>query len=175
MGRPNHGNNNFRQLELQAKIRPLLQSDNHAIATIIRRSLEEFGTAKKGTAYFDKSTDHLYEEFRTKRSAYFIVEENSQVIGGAGIYPSNNLPEHTCELVKMYLSKNVRGRGIGRILLSACINEAKALGYKQMYIETMPELATAVSMYHKAGFQTIDNPLGNSGHTACNLWMIKVL
>jgi len=47
--------------------------DNAKIATIIRRSLEEFNAVKPGTVYFDETTDHLYELFQKERSCYFVA------------------------------------------------------------------------------------------------------
>jgi putative acetyltransferase len=52
---------------------------------------------------------------------------------------------------------------------------AKANGYTQVYLESMPELAKAVSIYEKVGFRSLDGPLGNSGHCGCGIWMLKAL
>lgn len=156
-------------------IRKITADDNVAIAAIIRNSLLEFHAARPGTVYFDESTDHLSDVFRTKRSAYFILDINGEVAGGAGIYPTKNLPADTCELVKIYIAPPYRGKGYGQTLLEKCMNEAKKQGYKKMYLESMPELINAISMYHKNGFSNIPKSLGNSGHTGCEVWMIKDL
>ena len=157
-------------------IRDIQISDNAAIANIIRRSLEEFGANKPGTVYFDDTTDHLFELFQsTPKSRYFIAELNGDIIGGAGIYPTDNLPEGVCELVKMYLSKDARGKGLGRTMIDHCLQTAKQLGYKKVYLETMPELKNAVKVYEKFGFEYLKGPMGNSGHNGCDLWMLKEL
>jgi len=44
-----------------------------------------------------------------------------------------------------------------------------------MYIESMPELLNALKMYEKNGFTYLKQSMGNSGHTGCDLWMIKNL
>jgi putative acetyltransferase len=86
-------------------IRPIQPADNAAMANIIRRTLEEFGANRPGTVYFDETTDHLFELFEaTPASAYFVAEKEGVILGGAGIFPTDGLPEGTCELVKMYLS-----------------------------------------------------------------------
>ncbi|HVZ25969.1 MAG TPA: GNAT family N-acetyltransferase [Sediminibacterium sp.] len=157
-------------------IRPIQPSDNAAIAGIIRQSLEEFGAAKPGTVYFDPTTDHLYELFRdTPGSAYFILEENGQVSGGAGIYPTEGLPAGTCELVKMYLRKSTRNKGLGRKMIAHCIDTALTMGYNRIYLETMPELQKAVAVYERFGFQYLSGPMGQSGHTGCDIWMLLSL
>lgn len=153
-------------------IRPLQLKDNDAVASIIRASLEEFGANRPGTVYFDKETDHLFELFSsTPGSFYIVAEKEGFVIGGAGIFPTKGLPQHTCELVKMYLSKDARGLGLGRMMINRCITDAKALGYTQIYLETMPELKKAVSVYEKFGFKYLEAPMGNSGHSGCDIWM----
>lgn len=155
-------------------IRPIGSADNVAIAHIIRRSLEEFGANRPGTVYFDDSTDHLFELFQsTPRSAYFIAEKEGVILGGAGIFPTNGLPEGTCELVKMYLSPAARGMGLGRQMISRCIDVAAEKGFTSVYLETMPELKKAVSVYEKFGFSYLPGPMGNSGHNGCDIWMIK--
>jgi putative acetyltransferase len=50
---------------------------------------------------------------------------------------------------------------------------AKNKGYKQLYLESLPELSKAISLYERAGFKFIDRPMGKSGHFGCNIWMIK--
>lgn len=156
------------------EIRPIQFSDNAAIARIIRNSLEEFGAARPGTVYFDASTDHLFELFQsTPLSAYFVAVKNGALVGGAGIFPTEGLPETTCELVKMYLSPAVRGMGLGRFMIDRCLQKAKDNGFDSVYLETMPELKKAVSVYEKFGFAYLNGPMGNSGHNGCAIWMLK--
>jgi putative acetyltransferase len=59
--------------------------------------------------------------------------------------------------------------------MKKCFQQAKTLGYKQIYLETMPELRHAIGLYEKAGFNYLPGPLGSSGHFGCDLWMIKHL
>ncbi len=157
------------------KIRRIIKEDNETIALIIRKSLEELGAAKPGTVYFDESTDRLHEVFQTKKSAYFVAETGGHVVGGGGIFPTEGLDKNTCELVKMYVSSAARGKGLGKLLLKHCLEKAKNTGYEKIYIETMPELTTAIEMYKKSGFTFIQETLGNSGHSGCDVFMIKEL
>lgn len=157
-------------------IRPIQPEDNAAIAQIIRTALTEFGANKPGTVFYDDSTDHLFELFAAEpKSAYFIALQGNEVVGGAGIYPTEGLPEHTCELVKMYLSKKVRGMGLGRKMIDHCLEVAKQKGFEQVYLETMPELNKAVAVYEQFGFSYLKGPMGNTGHNGCDIWMLKQL
>jgi putative acetyltransferase len=157
----------------QIKIRNIAAKDNASLAQLIRTTLKEFGANHPGTVYFDDSTDHLFEVFETPRSVYFVAELNNEIVGGGGIFPTAGLPNDTCELVKMYLYPQVRGIGLGSMLIQKCIDYAKEVGYKNIYIETMPELKHALKTYEKFGFEYIDRAMGNSGHFGCELWMLK--
>ena len=157
------------------QIRPIEPGDNEALAKVIRTALAEFGANKPGTVYFDPTTDALYELFRTPGSFYYVATIDEVIVGGCGIFPTENLPQGTCELVKLYLAKEARGTGLGKQLMEISLSWAKENGYNQVYLESMPELAKAVSIYEKVGFKPLENPLGNSGQCGCDIWMLKAL
>ena len=156
-------------------IRPIEKKDNPFIAELIRKVFREFKVDQPGTVYTDPTTDNLYKLFKTPKSMYWVAEENEKLLGGCGVYPTEGLPENCAELVKFYLSSESRGKGIGKELMERSFGSAKEFMYTQLYLESFPELGKAVGMYEKAGFRYIDKPLGNSGHYACNIWMIKIL
>lgn len=156
-------------------IRNIVPADDKQMAAVIRNSLTEFGAAKPGTVFFDETTDHLSDLFTAKGSAYFVIEMNNEIAAGGGIYPTEGLPDKTCELVKMYVAKKYRRNGYGQTLLQKCIAEAKKEGYEKMYLESMPELTNAIAMYEKNGFKKIAGQLGNSGHSGCDVFMMKEL
>ena len=154
-------------------IRDLQKGDNPALAKVVKDTLAEFGANHPNTVYYDPTTDTLFEVFQTPRSKYFLAEINNKIVGGGGIYPTDGLPPDTCELVKMYLLPEARGFGLGRTLIEKCIEAAAENGFKKIYLETMPELKQALSVYEKFGFEYLNGPIGNSGHTGCSLWMLK--
>jgi putative acetyltransferase len=156
-------------------IRNIQQSDNPFLAKIIKDTLVEFRANHPGTVYYDATTNTLFELFQKKGAAYFVAGLNNEIVGGGGIYPTDGLPADTCELVKMYLLPQARGTGLGRALIEKSIAFAKETGYKQVYLETMPELKQALNIYAKFGFEYLKGPMGNSGHTGCSLWMLKEL
>ena len=157
------------------EIRALRKEDNPRLAKIVRDTLAEFGANHPNTVYYDPTTDSLFEMFQTHGSKYFLAEIDGEMVGGGGIYPTDGLPQDTCELVKMYLLQQARGLGLGRKLIEKCIEAANDLGYKNIYLETMPELKQALYVYEKFGFKFLKGPMGNSGHTGCSMWMLKEL
>ncbi len=155
--------------------RPIEKKDNLVLAELIRTVFREFKIDRPGTVYTDPTTDNLFSLFQKPGSAYWVAEENETVLGGCGIYPTEGLPEGCAELVKIYLVKGCRGKGIGKELMNLSTSWAKQFGYGQLYLESLPELNNAVGMYERAGFTTITKPLGNTGHFGCTLWMVKDL
>jgi putative acetyltransferase len=160
---------------MEISIRKITREDNPEIERIIKSVLTEHGVNKPGTAYFDESLRNMYEFYSGANSIYFVARYENRIVGGGGVYPTEGLPADTCELVKMYLLPEIRGKGIGKSLLTNCIEFAKREGYTKMYLETMNELKQAVSMYEKTGFVLLSGAMGNTGHFACTIRMIKEL
>lgn len=150
-------------------------SDNPFIRDVIKNVFIEHGINRPGTAYFDPCLEKMYEHHTGEKMIYFVAKKGNDVIGGAGIYPTNGLPERICELVKMYLLKEFRGNGIGRKLIEKCIQFAKENKYEQIYLETTPELNSAIKMYEKFGFLPLKERMGNTGHHSCGIFMLKRL
>jgi putative acetyltransferase len=153
--------------------RLIKKEDNPEIARIIRAVLTEFDAAKPGTVYYDPTTDDLYALFSKPLCEYWILEVDGRVAGGSGVYPTEGLPDGCCELVKLYLLPEFRGKGYGKLLIEKCFESAAKFGFSHVYLETMPELKMAVGLYEQCGFTYLDGPLGNSGHFGCDLWMLK--
>jgi putative acetyltransferase len=157
------------------RTRLIEKADNAAIAAIIRAVLTEFKANKPGTVFYDPTTDDLYSLFTAPGSEYRVLEVDGKLVGGSGIYPTEGLPDGCCELVKLYILPEVRGKGYGKLLINACFDIARRFGQKQVYLETLPELKMAVGLYESCGFEYLNEPLGNSGHFGCDLWMLKQL
>lgn len=156
-------------------IRPIEKKDNSKLAAVIRSVLTEHGMNKPGTAFTDPTTDNLFGLFQVHNSCYWVVEHEDEILGGCGLYPTEGLPLNCVELVKLYLSKELRGQGIGKQLMGMCTKKAIDWSFTQIYLESMPELNNAVGLYEKLGYSVLNKPLGNSGHFACDLWMAKTL
>jgi len=160
---------------MQINVRPIAREDNAVLAKVIRQVMEEFGVNLPNTVYTDPTTDHLYELFQKEKAVYNVAELDGKVVGGGGIYPTENLPEGVCELVKMWLLPEARGLGLGRSMIERCMQQAKELGYTKIYLESMPELKQALRIYEKFGFEYLNAQMGNSGHNGCQKWMIRTL
>ena len=157
------------------EIREISAEDNKQLEQVIRKTFIELNLPLTGTAYADPETKQMYESYSGNREVYFVVANKNEVFGGAGIKPLNGLEASVCELQKMYFSSEIRGLGFGKQLFQTCLDKAKDLGYKSVYIETIPELKAAIHIYETFGFEHLNAPMWNTGHYSCGIWMLKTL
>lgn len=158
---------------MKSSIRTIKQNDNHELAKMIRQVFIEHNAPQIGTVFSDSTTDHLFELFRDENSILWVLEIDDRAVGCCGLFPTPGLPVKCVELVKFYISNDARGNGYGLKLMNKCLESAKELGFESVYIESLPEYAKAINMYIQAGFKQLNHALGNSGHTACDLWFLK--
>jgi putative acetyltransferase len=142
---------------------------------MIRQVFKEHDAPQSGTVFSDPTTDDLFGLFRKTRSVLWVAELDGLPVGCCGIYPTEGLENKCAELVKYYLAESERGRGTGRQLMEKCIDSARDMAYQKLYLESMPHFSKAVRIYEKLGFRKLSGPLGNSGHTTCNIWMLLEL
>lgn len=156
-------------------IRPIEKKDNQQIAHVIRTVLFELGVPRVGTVYEDAGLDRMFETFQKEKARYFVVTKNDNIVGGGGIAHLDNYEGNVCELQKMYFLPIVRGRGIGTLMIDRCLEIATEFRYERCYLETMPYMKAAQNLYRKYGFEALPGPMGNTGHYACGVYMIKDL
>lgn len=156
-------------------IRPIEKRDNQQIAAVIRKVFVDLDVPKVGTAYEDKALDCMFETYNTSGAAYFVVDFEGEIIGGAGIAKLDNYDGNVCELQKMYFLEKARGKGLGTQMMSKCLEKAVAFNYDKCYLETMTFMEDAQKLYKKVGFEYLEKPMGDTGHYSCSAQMLKTL
>lgn len=99
--------------------------------------------AKEGRL-LPRSLSELYSRVRD----FFVYEENGKILGCCGLHV---VWEDLAEITSLAVDRNSHRLGIGQALVSACIQEAKDLGIKRVFVLTYEE-----SFFHKFGFNTVD-------------------
>lgn len=156
-------------------IRPILPTDDAAVAGIIRAVMPEFGASGPGFAIHDPEVDHMTEAYAIPRAAYFVVENDGVVMGGGGIAPLLGGDADTCELRKMYFLPELRGLGAGNALMQTCIAKAREHGFERIYLETLTGMDAAKKLYRMSGFEPVRNPMGRTGHFSCDSFYVLEL
>jgi len=156
-------------------IRPIAPGDNATMAAIIRAVMPEFGADGPGFAIHDTEVDTMHESYNQPQCAYFVVERDGKVIGGAGVAPLEGGEQGVCELRKMYFLPEARGIGAGTAMMARCLDAARELGFTRCYLETLTGMDAAQALYGRSGFVRLDHPMGGTGHHGCDRWFIREL
>jgi putative acetyltransferase len=156
-------------------IRPIELADVPALLTIIAAARREYGIAERGVELLEPSDHQIYSTYQRQRSLYFVALLDGEVVGGAGVAPLPGSDPLTCELQRMYLRADARGRGIGEALLERCIVAAKQFLFVRCYLETVAQMREAIDFYSRHGFRDLQAPLGRTAHEHNDRWMIRAL
>ena len=85
-------------------------------------------------------------------SLFLILEQDGHAIGMGGI---RRVRDGICEMKRVYIRDAAKGQGLGRALVERLMQDARALGYRTMFLDTAPTLETAIGLYQRLGFAPI--------------------
>ena len=157
------------------EIRPIELADVPALLEIIADSRREYGIAERGVELLEPADHALYATYQRQRTLYFVALLGGEIVGGAGVAPLSGADPLTCELQRMYLRADARGRGIGDALLERCLTAARQFLYVRCYLETITQMQAALEFYGRHGFRDLQAPLGRTGHEHNDRWMLRLL
>jgi putative acetyltransferase len=135
------------------RVRPATNADGDAIRALVFGVLDEYGL-KADHEGADADLDDLEESYIARGGLFEVVEDDDgRMIGTVGLYPK---ADGVCELRKMYLLREKRGRGIGKMLMDRVLDQARRLGFRRIELETAGVLIEAIGLYKRYGFRPID-------------------
>jgi putative acetyltransferase len=102
---------------------------------------------------FDQELAGLPGDYAPPDGRLLVAEYRSQLAGCVALH---KLESGICEMKRLYLRPQLRGRGVGRALAETVIAEARTIGYRKMRLDTVePVMPNAVAMYRRLGFKEI--------------------
>jgi ribosomal protein S18 acetylase RimI-like enzyme len=102
---------------------------------------------------FDQELAGLPGEYAPPDGRLLLVVHEGQLAGCVALH---KLDTGICEMKRLYLRPQFRGKGLGRFLAERIISEARAIGYSRLRLDTVePVMKDAVAMYRKLGFKEI--------------------
>jgi ribosomal protein S18 acetylase RimI-like enzyme len=128
---------------------------------------------------FDKEINQVSSKWRCDSQTSFLIAlntESQEALGCVALRPLNlhSIPENpvtstpldevivvsegerrkkVCEMKRLYADPAVRGQGLGKKLVLAILQEGRRLGYDEMMLDTVPDMAAAIGLYQSLGFE----------------------
>jgi len=96
--------------------------------------------------------------------------EGPEILGCVGL---RALDASDCEMKRLYVRPEARGRRVGRLLATTVLAEARAAGYRRVLLDTLPSMTEAIALYRSLGFTDATphchNPIAGTLYLALEL------
>lgn len=103
---------------------------------------------------YDQELKHLEMKYGLPDGRLYLAYCDNELAGCIGL---RKIDEKNCEMKRLYVRPQFRGKHIGDILIKKIIDDAKEIGYSHMLLDTLPFLKSAIHLYKKWGFYEIES------------------
>jgi phosphinothricin acetyltransferase len=140
----------------ETQLRPFAWQDVPAITAIYRHYVETstatFDLTPPGESFMGEKFGHMIE----LGHPVVIAEREGRVVGYAyaSVYRPRPAYRFTCE-DSVYVAPGEQGKGLGRALLEAVIEQSRAFGFRQMIAVITAEGEGSVALHGKLGFEHV--------------------
>ena len=144
----------------QYKMRKIKPNDDLQVRELIQKILLERGGLGIESLYYDRELISISDHYRDEKSRFKVLTYKGAIVGTIGIGATSNAD--TCVIKKLYVHKDSRNKGFGKVLFTQALKQAFHFGYK--YCDVAIELRNEdfYSFLLKNGFKelphTSDNP-----------------
>lgn len=99
---------------------------------------------------FDKELTELPGKYAEPKGRLYLAEYDGNIAGCIALRPMDEIG--ICEMKRLYVKEEFRGKGIGKLLAEKIVADAHEIGYKIMRLDTLQRMETARALYAKLGF-----------------------
>lgn len=136
-----------------------MPSIRHAVTLEDLAHVRDLFVAYEADIGVDLSFQGFSEELAALPGAYarpagclLLAMDDPLIVGCVALRP---LRDRDCELKRLYVRAEWRGTGIGRLLATAALREARAAGYTKALLDTLPSMSAARGLYRSLGFTEV--------------------
>lgn len=132
-------------------IREFREGDEAEIQRVIKGVFNEYGFTWEPDGY-NRDAFSVREYYHVGGGGFWVMELDGRVVGTVGLKKRSS---QKCELYRLYLEKDQRGKGYGKLLYEFACAEAKKMGFEFMEIWSDKKLESAHEMYKKSGAESL--------------------
>ncbi len=129
--------------------------------------LEKYGLTEEADLVM---INHAQREILDPGGFIFLAKSGEKIVGTAALVKET--PQQY-ELVKMAVDENYQGMGISRLLMDRCLQAARDVGARRIYLQSNSQLTTAIRLYEKYGFRHI--PVKDAHYVTADVMMELIL
>jgi putative acetyltransferase len=133
-----------------------VQAESQAQIAAIRELFLEYAQSLSFSLCFqsfDKELAGLPGNYAPPDGRLLLATSQGQAAGCVALH---RIEDGICEMKRLYVRPQFRGKGLGKALAERVINEARAIGYEKLRLDTVEsEMGAAVAMYRQLGFRQI--------------------
>ena len=138
-------------------IRAFQPSDVAAVRELLREYAVFVGDDPGFVPSFERDLAELPGVYAPPAGCLLLGVEDGIPAGCAGL---RRFDFDTGEMKRLYVRPDVQSKGLGRALTAAIIEQARAVGYRRLVLDTLPKMERAAGLYRSLGFRPIA-PYGN--------------
>ncbi|MFN0109538.1 MAG: N-acetyltransferase family protein [Blastocatellia bacterium] len=170
-------------MRITPEIRPATVADAEKLTELAARTFydafADMNTPANMKAYMSKafSVEQLTAELGDARARFLIAEADGAMIGYGkllvGEIPSTITGPNPIELVRLYIDKKCLGAGVGNDLMKACMDEARSLGHRTIFLGVWEHNYRAQAFYFRWNFRVVGNHIFQMGNDAQMDWLME--